>query len=58
MLRTNYIMKSFEEWMLACRDFDDKLEIFKTISDCNAKVKMFVGPREYGIEITITNEKD
>ena len=33
----------------------DKLEIFKTISDCNAKVKMFVGPREYGIEITITN---
>lgn len=58
MLKTNYKVKTFTEWLMACKDFEEKLKIFKQISDCDAKVKMFVGPDYYGIEITITHEKN
>tara|TARA_R110002020_G_scaffold454521_1_gene670316 strand:+ start:598 stop:774 length:177 start_codon:yes stop_codon:yes gene_type:complete len=58
MLKTNFKGKDFKEWIEASIEFEKKLEIFKTISNCKPHITMFIGKEYYGIEIRIENEKN
>ena len=58
MLKTNYRIKKFEDWIKTSIDFEKKLKNFKKISNCDSKLTMFVSKEYYVVQIEIEYEKN
>ena len=57
MLKTRFRVHSFEEWIRAWIDFEEKLGIFKSFDDRNqVKLNNYVGEDFYEIEIIINKQ--